>query len=137
MQKKQALKPDCSQSFSDILQHRSFDASKTLLQGCDQRPVRDSIFALRRGPVRYSRGAMIACEGDPTDYIYLVVSGVVRSCRTHRDGSRGVVAVSLPGDLFGWSGELIHALSLEAATDTAVLFFRRSAWLAAATHNSR
>ena len=80
---------------------------------------------------------MIACEGDPTDYIYLVVSGVVRSCRTHRDGSRGVVAFYLPGDLFGWSGELIHSLSLEAATDTAVLFFRRSALLAAATHNSR
>ena len=49
---------------------------------------------------------MIACEGDPTDYIYVVVSGVVRSCRTYRDGSRGIVAFHLPGELFGWSGEL-------------------------------
>ena len=80
---------------------------------------------------------MIACEGDPTDYIYVVVSGVVRSCRTHRDGSRGVVAFNLPGDLFGWSGEPIHSLSLEAATDTSVLFFKRSALLAAAMRDSR
>jgi CRP/FNR family nitrogen fixation transcriptional regulator len=128
---------DRDQTFRGISEHRSFDVSKALLHGCDQQVVRDSIFALRRGPVRYSRGAMIACEGDPTDYIYLVASGVVRSCRTHRDGSRGVVAFYLPGDLFGWSGELIHPLSLEAATDTAVLFFKRSALLAAATHNSR
>jgi CRP/FNR family transcriptional regulator, nitrogen fixation regulation protein len=79
---------------------------------------------------------MIACEGDPADYICLLVSGVGRSCRAYRDGSRGVVAFYLPGELFGWS-ELTHSLSLEAATDTAVLFFRRSALLAAATHDSR
>jgi CRP/FNR family nitrogen fixation transcriptional regulator len=137
MQKKQALKPDCSQSFSDILQHRSFDASKTLLQGCDQRPVRDSIFALRRGPVRYRRGAMIACEGDPTDYIYAVVSGVVRSCRTYRDGSRGIVGFHLQGEFFGWSGDLVHSLALEAAAHTLVLFFKRSALLAAAMQDGR
>ena len=109
------LERDRSQTFRDISERRPFDVSKALLHGCDQKTVRDSIFALRRGPVRYSRGAMIACEGDAPDYIYVVVSGVVRSCKTHRDGSRGIVAFNLPGDLFGWSGEPVHPLSLEAA----------------------
>jgi CRP/FNR family nitrogen fixation transcriptional regulator len=75
---------------------------------------------------------MIACEGDPTDYIYVVVSGVVRTCRTYRDGSHAIVAFHLPGDLCGWNGELIHLLSLEAATDALLLFLKRSAVLAAA-----
>jgi len=122
MQKKQALVRDQWQNVRGILEQRPFDVSKALLHGCDQQTVRDSIFALRRGPIRYRRGAMIACEGDPTDYMYMVVSGMVRSCRTHRDGSRGIVAFYLPGELFGWSGEPVHSLSLEAATYTIVFF---------------
>jgi CRP/FNR family nitrogen fixation transcriptional regulator len=137
MQKKQALESDRSQGFRDISEHRSFNISKALLHGCGEQTVRANIFALRRGPVRYRRGAMIACEGDPTDYVYLVVNGVVRSCRTYRDGNRGIVAFNLPGELFGWSGELLHSLSLEAATDTLVLFFKRSALLAAAANDRR
>ena len=132
MQRKQALEPE-RQGFRDISEHRSFDVSKALLHGCDQQTVRDSIFALRRGPIRYSRGAMIACEGDPTDYMYLVVSGVVRSCKIRRDGDRDIVAFHLPGELFEWSGEPLHSLSLEAATDTLVFFLKRSALLAAAS----
>ena len=137
MQKKQALERDRWRIFRGILEHRSFDVSKALLHGCDQQTVRDSIFALRRGPIRYRRGAMIACEGDPTDYIYLVVSGVVRSCKTYRDGSRGIVAFHLPGEFFGWSGDVVHSLALEAAAHTFVLFFKRSALLAAAIHDIR
>ena len=137
MQKKQALVRDQWQNVRGISEQRPFDVSKALLHGCDQQTVRDSIFALRRGPIRYRRGAMIACEGDPTDYMYMVVSGMVRSCRTHRDGSRGIVAFYLPGELFGWSGEPVHSLSLEVTANTAVLFFKRNALLAAARHDSR
>ena len=133
----QAPERDRRQILRGILEHRSFDASKALLHGCDRQTVTDSILAFRRGPIRYSRGAMIACEGDPTDYMYVVVSGVVRSCRTHRDGSRGIVAFHLPGELFGWSGEPVHSLSLEAATDTLVFFLKRSALLAAAIRDGR
>ena len=120
-----------------ILEHRSFDASKALLHDCDQRTVKDSILAFRRGPIRHRHDAMIACEGDPTDYMYMVINGVVRSCRTYRDGSRGIVAFHLPGELFGWSGEPVHSLSLEAATDTLVFFLKRSALLAAAIRDGR
>ena len=137
MQKKQALERDRRQALRGVLEHRSFDASKALLHDCDQRTVKDSILAFRRGPIRHRHNAMIACEGDPTDYMYVVVSGVVRSCRAHRDGTRGIVAFHLPGELFGWSGELVHSLSLEAATDTLVFFFKRSALLAAAIRDGK
>lgn len=97
----------------------------------------NSILALRRGPIRYRRNAMIVCEGDPTDYILLIVKGVIRSCRTYRDGSRGIVAFHFPGELFGWSNDPIHALSAEAAAETLVLFLKRSALLAAALRDSK
>ncbi|MGA8423880.1 MAG: cyclic nucleotide-binding domain-containing protein, partial [Pseudolabrys sp.] len=133
----QALERDRGQILRGILEHRTFDASKALLHGCDQQTVTDSILAFRRGPIRYRHNAMIACEGDPTDYIYVVVNGVVRSCRTHRDGSRGIVVFHLPGELFGWGGEPVHSLSLEAATNTLVFFLKRSALLAAAIRDGR
>ena len=125
-----------SQSFRGISEHRPFDVSKAFLQDCHQQTVRDRIFALRRGPIRYSRGAMIAFEGEDADYSYVLASGVVRSCKTYRDGSRSIAAFYLPGELFGWSGGLVHSLSLEAASDTTVLFFKRNALNAAAARDS-
>ena len=137
MQKKEALELDRSRGFRGTAEHRQFDVSKALLHGCNEQTVRDSIFALRRGPIRYRHNAMIACEGDPSDYMYLLGTGVVRSCKTHRNGSRGIVGFHLPGELFEWSDEPVHSLSLEAATDTLVFFLKRSALLAAATRDGR
>ena len=125
------------QLFRDISKHQPFNFSEALLHGCNQQAVKNSILALRRGPIRYCRDAMIVCEGDPTEYIFLVASGVVRSCRTYPDGSRRIVAFHFPGELFGWSGDLIHSLSAEAATDTLVLFLKRSTLLATAIRDSR
>ena len=99
--------------------------------------LKNSILALRRGPIRYNRDATIACEGNPTEYIFLVVRGVVRSCRTYKEGSRHIVAFHFPGELFGWSGDLVHSLSAEAATDALVLFLKRSTLLATAIRDSR
>jgi len=67
---------------------------------------------------------VIACEGDSADYIFLVVSGVVRSCKTFQNGNRAVVAFYLPGDLFGW-GDEICPLSIEAASDAVVMLIKR------------
>lgn len=85
MPKRQVLKRpyvDHRQIFHSVSGHRLFDFSKTLLRDCNQQTVRNSILALRRGPIRYRRNTMIVCEGDPADYIFLVVNGVVRSCKT-------------------------------------------------------
>jgi CRP/FNR family nitrogen fixation transcriptional regulator len=98
--------------------------------------LRRNILAFRRGPIRYRRNKIIACEGDPADYVFLVVSGVVRSCRTFRSGERSIIAFHMPGELFGWTGDATHPLSTEAATDAVILFLKRSALLASAVHNT-
>ena len=95
-----------------------------------------ALSALQRGPGRFYRDNVIACDGDAADYMFFVVSGVVRSCKVFESGTRNVVAFYLPGDLFGWS-DLKHSLSIEAASDTAVLFLKRNALLSLATRNSR
>ena len=98
--------------------------------------LRRNILALRRGPIRYRRNKVIACEGDPADYVFLVVSGVVRSCRTFRNGARSIVAFHMPGELFGWTGDATRALSVEAASDAMVLFVKRGALLASAAQST-
>ena len=102
----------------------------------DQKLVQRTIVALRRGPIRYHRDQVIVCEGDPADYIFLVLDGIVRSCRTFQDGDRSIADFYLPGELFGWT-DLNHPLSAEAATNAMVLYLKRSALLAVAARDSR
>ena len=84
-------------------------------------------------PVRFYRDNVIVCDEneDVADYIFFVVSGVVRSCKSFENGNRNVVAFYIPGDLFGLT-DLKRSLSLEAATDSAVLFLKRSTLLSLA-----
>jgi CRP/FNR family transcriptional regulator, nitrogen fixation regulation protein len=102
----------------------------------DQRSVKRALSALQRGPIHFHRNNVIACEGETADYIFFVVSGVLRSCRTFQNGNRNVVAFYLPGDLFGWSDQN-YSLSVEAATDAMVLFLKRSALISVAARESR
>ena len=92
--------------------------------------------ALPRVPTRFYRDHLIAGEGDDAEYIFFVVSGVVRSCKIFKHGARSIVAFYLPGDLFGWT-DLKYSLSIEAATDTGVLFLKRSALLSIASLESQ
>ena len=124
-------------SSRDISALRSSIFSQSLLRDCNEHAVKNSILALRRGPLRYRRNSMIVCEGDAADYIFLVVKGTVRSCRTYPDGSRGIIAFHFPGELFGWSSDAVHSLSAEAVTDTQILFFKRSTLNSAAGRNSK
>src|SRR5262245_36713612 len=103
--------------------------------GADE-TLKRTLSALQRGPIFFYRNNVIAGEGDAADYIFFVVSGVVRSCKTFESGARSIVAFYLPGDLFGWS-DLTHSLSVEAATDTVVLFVKRSAFLSIASREIR
>jgi len=98
--------------------------------------LKRALAALQRGPVRFRRNNIIACEGDAADYIFLVVSGVVRSCKTFQNGSRSVVAFYLPGDLFGFWSEPECPLSVEAAADAMVLFLKRDGLNSVASRES-
>jgi CRP/FNR family nitrogen fixation transcriptional regulator len=102
----------------------------------EQKLVQRTIVALRRGPIRYHRDQVIVCEGEPADYIFLVVDGIVRSCRNFQNGARSIAGFYLPGELFGWT-DLKHLLSAEAATNAMVLYLKRSALLTVAASDSR
>ena len=98
--------------------------------------LKRALFALQRGPIRFHRDNVIACEGEAADYLFLVVSGVVRQCKTFENGTRNIVAFYLPGDLFGWS-DARHVLSVEAAADAMVLFIKRAGLLSIASKESQ
>ncbi|MGC1845241.1 MAG: cyclic nucleotide-binding domain-containing protein, partial [Pseudolabrys sp.] len=95
------------------------------------------ILALQRGPVQYPRNKMIFIEGDPAEYIFLLIDGVVRSCRSFSDGNRSIVCFHISGELFGFNGEQTHSLSAEAATNTTMLVLKRSAVLAMVARDGR
>src|SRR5262245_42350456 len=95
------------------------------------------IFALRRGPIRYSRDRTIVIEGEPSEYIFLVISGVVRSFRSFQNGTRSIVDFYLPTEFFGLTNHPTHLLTAEAAADANILFFKRSALVSMANRESR
>ena len=109
---------------------RSLD---TFVDGGD---IRRALTALQRGPISFQRNNVIACEGDAADYIFLVVDGFVRSCKSFENGTRKVVAFYIPGDLFGWDDEKC-TLSVEAATEAMVLFIKRRGLVSLARRDSR
>jgi CRP/FNR family transcriptional regulator len=64
--------------------------------------------------LEYSRsGTMVFAEGEDAHFVYSVAAGVVRICRHSYDGRRQVLALMLPGDLFGLPDQGVHVNSAE------------------------
>jgi CRP/FNR family transcriptional regulator, nitrogen fixation regulation protein len=102
----------------------------------DDVSLQRALSALQRGPVSFYRDNVIALDEDVADYLLFVISGVVRSCKICKRGTRSVVSFYLPGDFFGWTEQKL-SLSFEAATDTQVLFIKRSGLLSLASRDAR
>jgi CRP/FNR family nitrogen fixation transcriptional regulator len=64
------------------------------------------------------------------------VSALVRNGPDHQSGTRSVVAFYLPGDFFGWVDPKL-SLSVEAATNTEVLFIKRNGLRSLASRDAR
>lgn len=116
--------PSTAQAFEGLLR----DEHKSLAR---------SIFALRRGPVRYSRDQTIVIEGETSEYIFLVISGAVRSFRSFQSGSRSIVTFYFPTEFFGLADHRTHLLTMEASADANILFFKRSALFSMAKRESQ
>jgi CRP/FNR family nitrogen fixation transcriptional regulator len=83
---------------------------------------------------RYKKDEEIYGEDEPSDYVYQVVRGAVRSYKLLNDGRRQIGAFHLPGDAFGLESGPSHRLTAEAIVDTTVrLVKRRSLEQAAGT----
>ena len=81
----------------------------------------------------YRKDEEIYGEGEPSEYIYQIISGAVRTYKLLSDGRRQIGAFHLPGDVFGLDPGSEHRLTAEAIVDTTVrLMPRRSLEKAAA-----
>jgi CRP/FNR family nitrogen fixation transcriptional regulator len=83
-------------------------------------------------PMLFKRNAEIYGEGEPADYLYKVVTGVVRTYKVLADGRRQVGGFCLRGDIFGLETSAEHALSAEAITECRVLVAKHSTLIARA-----
>ncbi|MEZ6024050.1 MAG: helix-turn-helix domain-containing protein [Hyphomonadaceae bacterium] len=108
--------------------------------GGPPRQVSDAI-ALGQGLVlqgtrmRFKANEEIFGEDEDAEYVYRVVSGVVRTIRFSSDGRRQILAFHLPGDVFGLESGKTHTLSAEAVADADVALVRRSLIDAAAAQD--
>jgi len=84
----------------------------------------------------FARNSEIYGENEPSDYLYKVVSGTVRTYKVLVDGRRQIGAFHLPGDIFGLETGDEHALSAEAITDCKITVIKHSALMALAARDN-
>jgi CRP/FNR family nitrogen fixation transcriptional regulator len=75
--------------------------------------------------VSYGKDEEIYGEDEPSDYVYQVICGAVRSYKLLSDGRRQIGAFYLPGDAFGLESGPAHRLTAEAVVDTTVRLVKR------------
>lgn len=77
--------------------------------------------------MRFRRDAEIYAQDDEAEFLYRVVSGVVRTTRFAADGRRQVGDFYYAGDLFGLEPGPEHQFAAEALTDCEIQVLRRTA----------
>ena len=103
----------------------------------DQFSVIASCSGLIATEFSYRKDEEIYGEGEPSEYVYQVVRGAVRTYKLLNDGRRQIGAFHLPGDVFGLDPGSTHRLTAEAITDTTVRLVKRRSLEAAAGVNVR
>jgi len=73
----------------------------------------------------YRKDEEVYGEGEPSEYVYQVISGAVRTYKLLNDGRRQIGAFHLSGDVFGLESGPVHRLTAEAIVDTAVRLVKR------------
>jgi CRP-like cAMP-binding protein len=111
------------------------DLSSIQIHGCNQSLVRSGILQLRRGPIFHPRKHSVFLQGDRADHIIIVVDGVIRTCRYGHAGRRNVLGFYVKGDTLGWNDSTLRSLTAEAATDSTLLYIKRSSLIALASRN--
>jgi CRP/FNR family nitrogen fixation transcriptional regulator len=92
-------------------------------------------FAVMGAPISILKNVEIYGEGEPAEYVYKVVSGVVRTCKLLADGRRQISSFFLPGDIFGLEATVEHRFTAEAVSDVSLIFVKRSALTALAARD--
>ena len=79
-----------------------------------------------RTETRLKAKSYLYFEGDPVDWLYQVITGVVRLTRLLADGRRQVIAFGYPGDIVGFPSNGDHHTDCDALTETSLQPYRRS-----------
>jgi CRP-like cAMP-binding protein len=98
-----------------------------MLFGCVE--LTGAVIALRRSE-------KIFAQGEPADYIYKVMQGVVKQYTLLSDGRRQISGFYLPGEVFGLESGAEHGSFAEAIADSSILMVRRSTLVRSAEHDS-
>ncbi|MHA1549661.1 MAG: helix-turn-helix domain-containing protein [Alphaproteobacteria bacterium] len=97
-----------------------------------QHPFLTEVLNMMGTALNYGRDEEIFGEGEPSDYIYLVLKGSVRTYKLMADGRRQIAAFCLPGDIFGMEACDSHAFTAEAVEKSRIVVTKRSAVLSLA-----
>jgi CRP-like cAMP-binding protein len=81
---------------------------------------------LMGAPMAFSRNAEIYGENEPANYVYMVISGAVRTYKIFDDGRRQIGAFYFPGEIFGLELGAEHQFSAEAVDRCVILVVKRS-----------
>jgi len=73
---------------------------------------------------RLKAGDYLYFGGDEVEWLYQVISGVVRLTRLLEDGRRQVIAFGYPGDIIGFPSDGLHHTDCESLTDARLQPFR-------------
>jgi len=73
----------------------------------------------------YPKGTEIFGASEPTQYVYQVIEGAVRSYKLLSDGRRQIGAFHLAGDIFGLEFDGFHRFSTEAVISTKLRMVKR------------
>ncbi len=95
-------------------------------------PALYGVFEMASARIRYERDAEIYGDGEPTEFVYKVISGAVRTVKFTADGRRLVGGFTLPGGIFALEAGAEHQLCAEAIVDTDILVLSRRHLLAMA-----
>ena len=101
----------------------------------NRHPVSNSI-ELMGAPMPFARNTEIYGENEPSEYLYKVISGTVRTYKVLNDGRRQIGAFYLPGDIFGLEVGDAHTFSAEAIIDSKILVIKRSSVVSLAARES-
>ncbi len=82
-------------------------------------------------PMCFARNKEIFGQGEPSSYVYRVVSGLVRVSKLLPDGRRQISAFHMAGDMFGFEPDNVRHFSAEAVVPAQVVAFKWPAILRA------
>lgn len=102
-------------------------------------PVDGRLAALAGEPVpciefTYRKGTEVFGEGEEAEYVYLTLSGAIRTYKLLTDGRRQINSFHLPGDMFGLENGAVHRFTAEAVIETKVRITSRRGLLEKIEH---